>query len=85
MFDSLNIYIGRNVKQFKIIAPIKIKKCFVILLWYCRNRTKSCGTRSVCKTFQKIHCFLEKYIKACHKNQQIKIKSVKANLQIRKF
>ena len=25
MFNSLNIYIGRNVKQFKIIAPIKIK------------------------------------------------------------
>ena len=31
-----------------------------------------------------MHCFLEKCIKTCN-NQQIKIKSVKANLQIRKF
>ena len=31
-----------------------------------------------------MHCFLEKCIKTCN-NQQIKIKSVKANLRIRKF
>ena len=85
MFDSLNNYIGRNVKQLKIIAPIKIKKLFVILLWYCRNRTKSCETRSLCRTFQKTYRFLEKCIKTCHNNQQIKIKSVKANSGIRKF
>ena len=42
IFDSLNICFGRNVKQFKTIAPTKIKKLFVILLWYCRNRTKDC-------------------------------------------
>ena len=56
----------------------------MILLWYCRKRTESCGNRSFCRTFQKMHCFLEKCIKTCN-NQQIKIKSVKANLQIRKF
>ena len=32
MVHSLNIYFGKNVKQFEIIAPIKIKKLFVILL-----------------------------------------------------
>ena len=26
MFDGLNIFFGRNVKWFKTIAPIKIKK-----------------------------------------------------------
>ena len=56
----------------------------MILLWYCRKRTESCGNRSFCRTFQKMHCFLEKCIKTCN-NQQIKIKSVKANLRIRKF
>ena len=85
MFDSLNIYIGRNVKQFEIIALIKIKKLFVILLRYCRNRTKSCGTKSLRRTFQKTHCFLKNCIKTCHNNQQIKSYSAKANLQIRKF
>ena len=85
MFDSLNIYVGRNVKQFKKIAPMKIKKIFVILLWCCRIRTKSCGTRRFCITFEKTHHFLEKSIKACHNNQQIKIKSGKANLRIREF
>ena len=38
MLDSFNIYFGRNVKQFKTIAPVRIKKLFEILLWYCRNR-----------------------------------------------
>ena len=56
----------------------------MILLWYCRNRAKNCGTRSLCRTFQKMYRFLEKCIKICHNNQQIKIKNVKANLQIRK-
>ena len=32
MVHSLNIYFGKNVKQFEIIAPIKIKKLFMILL-----------------------------------------------------
>ena len=63
MFDSLNIYIGRNVKRFKIIAPMKIKKPFEILLWYCRKRAKRCR--------QKTHNFLKKCIKTCHNNQQI--------------
>ena len=85
MFDRLNIHISRNVKQFKIIASMKAKKLFAILLWYCRKRAKNCGTRSFCRTFQKAHRFLEKCIKARHNNQQIKIKSVKANLRIRKF
>ena len=85
MFDSLNIHISRNVKQFKIIASMKTKKLFAILLWYCRKRAKNCGTRSFCRTFQKAHRFLEKCIKARHNNQQIKIKSVKANLRIRSF
>ena len=85
MFDSFNIYIGRNIKQFKIIAPMKTKKYFVIFLWYCRKRTKSYGSRIFCRTFPKTHRFLEKCIKTCHNNQQIKIKRVKANLQIRKF
>ena len=85
MFDSLNIYIGRNVKQFTIISPVKIKKLFVILFWYCRKRAKSCGTRSFCRIFQKTHHFVEIYTKPCHNNQQIKIKSVKGNLRIRKF
>ena len=85
MFASLDIYIGRNLKQFEIIVAMKIKKLFVILLWHCRKRTKSCGTRSFCRIFQKAHHFLEIYIKTYHNNQQIKIKSVEANLQIRKF
>ena len=85
MFDSLNIHVSRNVKQFKIIAPMKTKKLFSILLWYCRKRTKNCGTRGFCRTFQKAHRFLEKCIKACHNNQQIKIKIIKANSRIRKF
>ena len=84
MFDNFNIYFGRNVKQFKIIAPVKIKKRFVMLLWYCRNRTKCCGTRSLCRAFPVTHRFLEKCIKTCN-NQQIKIKNAKANLRIRKF
>ena len=46
---------------------------------------QSCGTRSLCRTFQKTHHFLEKCIKTCHNNQQIKNKKVKANLRIRKF
>ena len=64
---------------------MKIKKIFVILLWFCRIRTKSCGTRRFCITIEKTHHFLEKSIKACHNNQQIKIKSGKANLRIREF
>ena len=32
-----------------------------------------------------MHRFLEKCIKTCHNNQQIKITSVKANLQIKTF
>ena len=32
-----------------------------------------------------MHRFFEIYIKTCHNNQQIKIKSVKANLRIRSF
>ena len=85
MFDSLNIYISRHVNQFKIIAPMKIKKLLVILLWYCRKRTKGCRTRSFCRVFQETHRFLEKCIKICHNNQQIKIKIVNADLRIRKF
>ena len=42
-------------------------------------------TRSICRTFPKTHRFLEKYIKTCHNNQQIKKENAKANLQIRKF
>ena len=85
MFDSLKIHIGGNAKQFKMMLPMKMKKLFTILLWYCRKRTKRCGTRSFCRTFRKTHRFLKKSIKTCHNNQQIKIKSVKANLQIREF
>ena len=57
----------------------------MILLWYCRKRIKSCGYRRFCRTFQKTHHFLEKCIKTCHNNQQIKTTSVKANLQIKNF
>ena len=64
---------------------MKIKKHFVISLWYWRKRTKSYGNRSFSRTFQKMHRFLKKYIKTCHNNQQLKIKSVKANLQTRNF
>ena len=64
---------------------MKIKKLFVISLWYWRKRTKSYGNRSFSRTFQKMHRFLKKYIKTCHNNQQLKIKSVKANLQTRNF
>ena len=46
MFDSLNIYIGSNVKQLKIIATMKIthKKKSLTLLWYCIKGTKSFET-----------------------------------------
>ena len=64
---------------------MKIKKLFVILLWYCRKITKCCRTRSFWRIIQKTHRFFEIYIKTCHNNQQIKIKSVKANLRIRSF
>ena len=85
MFHSFKIYIGGNVKQFKMVLLMKMKKLFTMLLWHCRKRTTSCGTRSFCRTFQKTHRFLKKSIKTCHNNRQIKIKSVKANLQIREF
>ena len=73
MFDSFNIYFGRNVKQFKTIAPVRIKKLIIVL-----QKQK---TRSICRTFPKTHRFLEKYIKTCHNNQQIKKENAKANLQ----
>ena len=69
----------------KIIAPMKIKKHFVISLWYCRKKTNSCGTRNFCRTFQETHRFFEKCINTCHNIQQIKTKSVKSNLRIRTF
>ena len=87
MFDSLNIYFGKNVKQLKATVPMKIKKKkkIVILSWYCRNRTKGYGTRNLCRSIPKMDCFLEKCIKTCHINQQIKIKSEKANFKIENF
>ena len=39
MFGNLNIYIGRNVKQFKIIAPMKIKN-FLWLIMVLQKKNK---------------------------------------------
>ena len=59
MFDRVNIYIGRNVKQFKIIAPMKTKKLFVILLWYCRKRQKPVAPAISAEYFKKRIVFLK--------------------------
>ena len=40
MFDSSNIYIGRNVKQLKIIVPVKIKKTFCDLIMVLQKQNK---------------------------------------------
>ena len=61
MFDSLNIYIGRNVKQFTVISPVKIKKLFVILFWYCRKRAKAVEPEVLAEYFKKRIALL-KYI-----------------------
>ena len=45
MFDSLNIFVGRNVKQFKTTALAKFKKKNCDFIWYCRDKTKNSGIR----------------------------------------
>ena len=41
MFDSLNIFVGRNVKQFKTTALAKFKKKIVILYGIVETKQKT--------------------------------------------
>ena len=50
MFDSLNIFVGRNVKQFKTTALAKFKKKIVILYGIVETKQKTLELEHTSKT-----------------------------------
>ena len=56
MFGNLNIYIGRNVKQFKIIAPMKIKN-FLWLIMVLQKKNKKLRKQKFLQNISKMVSF----------------------------
>ena len=59
MFDSVNIYIGRHVKQFKIIAPMKIKNFLWSYYGIAEIEQKAVETEVFAEHFEKRMVFLK--------------------------
>ena len=61
MFGNLNIYNGRNVKQFKTIAPMKIKNFLWSYYGIAEKEQKAAETEVSAEHFKKGIVFL-KYV-----------------------